>query len=368
MLVNLYGAPLRPELWGIFLNQLASLHDVTKAALIAHDPIRNDHRILASVGASVVESIAPYETTFGQSDEWAKRVSPAKLGRSFVRGEELYPDALLRRSTFYNDFLKPFDVCQMACIGSAGALGTYDALSVYRGPNEDSFGDELIATLLMLVPHLHTAISVRRKLDQLQGNLNDVESAIDSLSIGVVLLRRDGTCLFINRAAQLILDRNDGLVLEHGALSAQAPGESSILRQLVDSLTGRAVAVMPARNASLISRRKGRPLHLLGTPFRQEALPGTTQATAMIIVSDPENNPPVRTETLKLLFGLTTAEARLAVALANGNSLTETADRHMVRHETARKQLKSIFLKTHTNRQGELLRLLNGLIGPLPQA
>jgi DNA-binding CsgD family transcriptional regulator/PAS domain-containing protein len=367
MLVNLYGAPLRPELWGVFLNQLASLHGVTKAALIAHDTTRDEHRILASVGDSVVESIPAYEGTFGQFDEWAKR-APAKLGKSVVRGEELYPDALLNRSTFYNDFLQPFDVCQMTCIGSAGALGTYDALSVYRGPNEDSFSNELVATLQMLVPHLHTALSVRRKLDQLQGCLNDVESALDSLSLGIVLLRREGTCLFINRAAQAILDRQDGLVIERGALSAQELGDSSSLRQLVDSLTGRTAAVTPTRNALLISRRKGRPLHLLGTPFRQEALPGTTRATAMIIVCDPENKAPVPAETLTLLFGLTPAEARLAIALANGNSLIEAADRHRVRHDTARKQLKSIFFKTHTNRQGELLRLLNGLIGPLPQA
>ena len=88
----------------------------------------------------------------------------------------------------------------------------------------------------------------------------------------------------------------------------------------------------------------------------------------MIIISDPENKAAIPAETLTVLFGLTPAEARLAIALANGNSLTEAADRHRVRHETARKQLKSIFIKTHTNRQGELLRLLNGLIGPLPHA
>jgi hypothetical protein len=75
----------------------------------------------------------------------------------------------------------------------------------------------------------------------------------------------------------------------------------------------------------------------------------------MIIISDPENKAPLPVKTLTLLFGLTSTEARLAFALANGNSLTEAADQHRVRHE----------LKAHTNRPGESLRLLNGLIGPL---
>jgi DNA-binding CsgD family transcriptional regulator len=272
------------------------------------------------------------------------------------------------RSTYYNEFLEPFDTCQMACIGSAGTLGTYEALSVYRGPNENSFSSELIATLQMLIPHLHTALSVRRRLDQLQGSLNDIESALDSLSLGVVLLRREGTCHSLNRAAQAILDRRDGLILDRGILSAQEPDDASRLRHLVGSLTGRTTTVMSPQNAVLISRRKGRPLQLLGSPFRQEALPGPTRAAAMVIITDPENRTRVPAETLALLFGLTPAEGRLAIALANGDSLTDAADRHSVRHETARKQLKSIFQKTHTNRQGELIRLINGLIGPFPQA
>ncbi|MCU1314406.1 MAG: helix-turn-helix transcriptional regulator [Acidobacteriaceae bacterium] len=329
-----------------------------KAALIAHDVTRDEHRILASVGAAVVESIPVYETTFGQFDEWAKRVDPSLLGRSVLRGEELYPDPLLYRSTYYNEFLEPFDTCQMACIGSAGTLGTYEALSVYRGPNENSFSSELIATLQMLIPHLYTALSVRRKLDQLQGSLNDIESTLDSLSLGVVLVRREGTCHSLNRAAQAILDR--------GILSALEPGDASRLRHLVGSLTRRTTTVMSPQNAVLISRRKGRPLQLLGSPFRQEALPGQPRAAAMIIITDPENKTRVPVETLALLFGLTPAEGRLAIALANGDSLTDAADLHRVRHETARKQLKSIFQKTHTNRQGELIRLINGLIGPLP--
>jgi PAS domain-containing protein len=211
------------------------------------------------------------------------------------------------RSTYYNEFLEPFDTCQMACIGSAGTLGTYEALSVYRGPNENSFSSELIATLQMLIPHLHTALSVRRRLDQLQGSLNDIESALDSLSLGVVLLRREGTCHSLNRAAQAILDRRDGLILDRGILSAQEPDDASRLRHLVGSLTGRTTTVMSPQNAVLISRRKGRPLQLLGSPFRQEALPGPTRAAAMVIITDPENRTRVPAEKLDLLFGLTPA-------------------------------------------------------------
>ena len=63
-------------------------------------------------------------------------------------------------------------------------------------------------------------------------------------------------------------------------------------------------------------------------------------------------------ELLQSLFALTPAEARLAEQFANGISLTEVADNLRITVATARTQLKSVFRKTGTSRQAELVRLL----------
>ena len=85
----------------------------------------------------------------------------------------------------------------------------------------------------------------------------------------------------------------------------------------------------------------------------------------MLIIADPDTKAAVPAEILGYLFGLTPAESRLATALANGLSLIEAADQHRVQHDTARKQLKAVFAKTHTNRQGELIRLVHSLVRPV---
>jgi DNA-binding CsgD family transcriptional regulator len=58
---------------------------------------------------------------------------------------------------------------------------------------------------------------------------------------------------------------------------------------------------------------------------------------------------------LRCHFGLTPAEARLAVHLVTGKSLRSAAAKLGISYETARSQLKNIFNKTGTGRQAELV-------------
>jgi DNA-binding CsgD family transcriptional regulator len=63
--------------------------------------------------------------------------------------------------------------------------------------------------------------------------------------------------------------------------------------------------------------------------------------------------PPLRTT-----FHLSAAETRLALRLLGGESLRAAAEALDIGYESARGQLKSVFRKTGTHRQGELIALL----------
>jgi DNA-binding CsgD family transcriptional regulator len=63
-------------------------------------------------------------------------------------------------------------------------------------------------------------------------------------------------------------------------------------------------------------------------------------------------------------FGLTAAESRLAVKLAEGRTIAEVAKVAGITMATARTHLRNIFAKTATSRQSELaLLLLTSLAG-----
>jgi DNA-binding CsgD family transcriptional regulator len=65
------------------------------------------------------------------------------------------------------------------------------------------------------------------------------------------------------------------------------------------------------------------------------------------------------------LFQLTEAEARVASALASGQSLTQAAAVQNVRISTARTHLARIFQKTRTHQQSQLVSLLRSAALPL---
>jgi DNA-binding CsgD family transcriptional regulator len=61
---------------------------------------------------------------------------------------------------------------------------------------------------------------------------------------------------------------------------------------------------------------------------------------------------------LRSHFGLTPAEARLALHLVTGETLRSAALKLSITYETARTSLKKIFRKTGTCRQAELIILI----------
>lgn len=101
---------------------------------------------------------------------------------------------------------------------------------------------------------------------------------------------------------------------------------------------------------------KNRRIAVLVTPLKTQII-GISPAIA-VFLADESMRPASRTELLKMLFELTPAEAHLAERLAGGSSLTEAADSLGIAVGTARTQLKSVFSKTDTSRQAELVRLL----------
>jgi DNA-binding CsgD family transcriptional regulator len=78
----------------------------------------------------------------------------------------------------------------------------------------------------------------------------------------------------------------------------------------------------------------------------------------IVLVVDPDHRRRAPAQWLCEGYGLTPAEARLAVALANGDSLKEIAEATGNRVGTLRTHLKHVFAKTGTRRQAELVRLV----------
>ena len=107
-----------------------------------------------------------------------------------------------------------------------------------------------------------------------------------------------------------------------------------------------------------ISRRQRPPLHVLISPVRGVDAEARHPIRALLFISDPTARIRPAGQTLADLFGLTPAECRLALLLADGRAPTEITDILGVSRNTLKSQLASIYQKTGTSRQAQLVRLL----------
>jgi DNA-binding CsgD family transcriptional regulator len=105
------------------------------------------------------------------------------------------------------------------------------------------------------------------------------------------------------------------------------------------------------------------PLRLLAVPLPAgSAWPDLPlESGAILVVVDPEEARALPSDRPQALFGLTPAEAAVAVALAAGEGLPAVADRLGIARPTARTHADRVLAKTGTGRQAELAGLLERL-------
>jgi DNA-binding CsgD family transcriptional regulator len=217
-----------------------------------------------------------------------------------------------------------------------------------------------------MAPHLNNALRVRARLAQLEGLSHDLAVALDKADTAIVLFDRSGRCAFINGTAKRILDRRDGLLFADHRIVATDPNESAALLELIRrAVAGSERKEQPGGEAVCITRQEGKSLQVRIAPFPCERLSVGSQFAAIAFIGNPDKGCTLPLEILRAAYGLTPAEAKLAVLLLEGLSITEAAAANRVTRETVRSQLKSIFLKTGTRRQGELIGLLASLPGQI---
>jgi DNA-binding CsgD family transcriptional regulator len=185
--------------------------------------------------------------------------------------------------------------------------------------------------------------------------------ALDRLSHAMLLLDAKGRVTFANGRAEQILRERDGLTLDHGELRAAGPADTAILRQMVAGAvaTSRGTDTSSGGILSLGRPSGRRRLRVVVAPVAvNRGFFGADSAGAVVFVTDPERVAVPDEGTLRGLFGLTSAEAALTCLVAQGVTLDEAAARLGLRIETVRTRLKTIFEKTDTHRQVDLVRMV----------
>lgn len=229
-----------------------------------------------------------------------------------------------------------------------------------RTPRQGHFDKSGLDVFRTIVSHVRRSVDIMLSLRHQATANQDLLDAMDQLTIGILFLDSNCRIILANEAAQKIVREQDGLCAVNGALCAGRHTERKTLEcamaEAQKLLSGNARA---AQEPLRISRPSGKsPFSITVVPLsRSSRIFEVKQAGMLVCIADPEQAT-VLTHQIAPLYDLTPAEARLAAAMANGETLETYCKSANLKPGTARSTLKRIFDKTGTSRQAELVREL----------
>lgn len=189
--------------------------------------------------------------------------------------------------------------------------------------------------------------------------------AFHTLGIAAFLLARDGAVVSLSAEADALLSRQEDkpLTIRNGRLAATRRETDRRLQSVIVD----ALAPQPAGAAmgevwlgSPQSPLKASLCEIFPLPYREWSF--GFDPRVLVIVRAPSDIPEKRVASLKATLGLTAAEAEIALRLANGEDREEIGARRGTGAETMKSQIKSLLRKSDTNREAELVALVNRLL------
>jgi DNA-binding CsgD family transcriptional regulator len=355
---DIYDAALDESRWQATLGNVVQAMDARAGHLLIAGTGRLPQN-LVSVNFDPDETLK-YNAYYCRLDPVAPLLVTTPVGAIVTCREEVPVHA--RESEFYRDWASPNEVGDGIFVNIENDERSLCALVIARPWLSQPIATPRTLHMLdLLVPHFQRAMATRRALAPwAHDGLS--HPVLENIHHGCVLLAADSTVLFANSIARQLTLAVDGLALSGRGLTAHRARDDATLQRLIK-------AARPGRNGlprsggrAAIARSGGaQPLMVQTVPLTSHWLGGTFPGSTLVLIIDAERMARASRRALQELYGLTAAEAALAVRIPGSRSLQSLADELGLSLSTVRTHLQRAFEKTGTHRQAELVQLLSDL-------
>ena len=363
----LYNAAVEPKLWVPVMEQLADMMGGNSAWL-------SRLSVADGTGSGVLARVDPayparYQAYYARLNPFSNAPDPRAYMRTWkpriTTDDQWLPKADLMGGEYYNDFLAPQDAHSFAMIRLAAQDLDVCAITVNRGAKHGAFDAAQLGRAERLHPHLIRAFKLTEAFAMAGVTSDGMAAALDQAPFAIFLIDDSGRLRRTNRGADRLIAGRQGLCASGGRLSAVRAEAGRELDALIARAAARDAAVRTGGSMVLRSATGGR-LSVTVAPIHSEQVAVFDhRPSVMVCVTDPDLSATISEDRARSLFGLTPAEARVAMALMGGGTARHVAEGLGVSLHTVRHHLQSIFEKTGAARQSELLTLLTRAAGPL---
>jgi DNA-binding CsgD family transcriptional regulator len=349
----LYDAATSPAGWRAALTELTRWTGANEFHLLrwnsaTQQPTFNLH------SHGVEAAIEQYGAYYGSIDPRRMLVAAGPIGQVSACQRE-FADSFVEGNEFYQDFLGAWGMRR-----SLSSLLVHDGdehlmLGLIREGRRGSFEDEQIARLDRVMPHLQRACRIWMDSQRLREQVALGDEAAGSAGLAWIGVDCVGTLVHANAPAERLLREDDSLVVRGGRLHATDADDAARLQSAI----AQAARGLPASELTLRGRRCGPHAFTVSVAGCSMPRPGGAEVLVVLRPRDAVRAPSA--ELLAQAFGLTSAEAKVALALLDGKTPTEYADAAQLSMATVRTHLSAIYAKTCTRRQAEAVQVLRAL-------
>jgi DNA-binding CsgD family transcriptional regulator/PAS domain-containing protein len=351
LLPDIYNAALRPEAWSAVMRSLSQLTGAIGGGYVVLS--KRTNRVINADGVGISAGVAEnYVQHYWKSDPYWRVMHRA--AKQWLPLSRLIAEIDLSRNEWYNDFVRKLGVRELTVLKLAETSGLIACIGLQYAGQLTRQAAEILDQLkepLGQAGLIDMEMRSRGWQAEIAGNV------VEQLSVGVIVINDHGRVVEMNPVAERIVARHEGIGLRQSRVVLGRAFEAAKFEgHLAGVLSGECSLRKAAR--MLVGRPAGkRPYSLTLVP--STSYPGSLGRTYVIVlISDPEAGIPTEPE-LADLFGLSPAESRLAIALAEGKKLPEIAAEAGVKMTTLRTQMQSIFRKVGVERQSDLLLTLS---------
>jgi DNA-binding CsgD family transcriptional regulator/PAS domain-containing protein len=361
---QIYDAASSPDRWAACLTSIRDELEGSFANLLLHDFRSHDGGIRATTIADPA-AIRAYDEYFHRVDPWALKASKRSFGAGTVfLGQALVSHQDMLKTEFYADYGRSLGTTRTVVgILEAPESRVTAALTVNRTDADSEFGPEDARLVSLLLPHIQRAWALHRRLTNIDAQRAAAADVIDRLNDGVVLFDMKLRPVLVNDAARRLFAQRDGLALGPGGLRAASSALTDALRRLMVSAAAvtDGASLDVAEGTLTIPRPSGRPpLRIVVTPLaRQNEYAGLeARAAVVVFITDPEHAAIPSEDVLRRLYRLAPTEARVALAIADGQKVEQIAASLHLTRNTVRWYIKQALAKTGSSTQAQLVRLI----------
>lgn len=356
LLHALYATITQPSAWQEALSSLVQLTNSRSARLLILNQYANI--VHDSIKHNIDDAFhQQYTDHFVNLCPWRPELADKNSGRLYSTFLDFSCEqSQFLQSEFFHEWAKPQDIHHGLCGTIFESGQTKVQLLIQRTESQGHYTrEDQHYVNQLVVPHLVQTLQLHEKI----ATLRQAE-ALRALGVvapgGLLLLNESGQIRYACPngeffVRQYLATQNDQIIWER-------PTDQQHWQQLCQAATltlqGHFSTVRPLPVA-----QSGFQLRVTPIAREQQLLSDQLSGVCMAVLIQPISHIP----------SFSPREHQLATALAQGETLADYATRSLIGRETARSQLKSLFAKTGTNRQHELvvwwLRNMNETVSPL---